>query len=164
MTGKASHMTASFKRRKSTTDVVFDVILYILCCIILIVVAYPIYFVVLASFSKPSDDANRFSGNAGIPFMYNTNGYGVLLNSGWASRFALGRAENLPGNEKVVKPAAPWALLEPDPECDPERWAIVTEGGDVDLFIMTGAEPLDILRGYYQLTGFPPMLPKWALG
>ncbi len=109
-------------------------------------------------------DANRYSGNAGIPFMYNTNRYGVLLNSGWASRFAIGRAENLPGNENVVKPAAPWTLFESNPETDPDSWAILTEGGDVDIFVITGAEPLDVLRGYYQLTGFPPMLPKWALG
>lgn len=109
-------------------------------------------------------DANRFSGNGGIPFLYNTQGYGALLNSGWASRFAIGRAEPLPGNEAVVKPAAPWALSERSPECNPDGWAILTEGGDVDLFILAGDQPLDVLAGYYQLTGFPPMLPKWALG
>ncbi len=57
MTGKAEHIAVRFVRRKSTTDVVFDCILYVLCCIILFVVAYPMYFVVLASFSKPSDIA-----------------------------------------------------------------------------------------------------------
>lgn len=45
------------RRRKSTADAVFDVLLYTVCALILFIVAYPMYFVVLASFSKPSDIA-----------------------------------------------------------------------------------------------------------
>lgn len=109
-------------------------------------------------------DANRFSGNGGIPFMINTGGYAVLLNSAWASRFFIGEAEPCDGNERVVKPAAPWGVHEPGPERDPRRFAIRTEGGEMDLFIIAGAGPEDWIRGYYDLTGYPPMLPKWAFG
>ncbi len=41
-------------KRKSKTDVIFDVINYIIMAIILFLVAYPIYFVVIASFSDPT--------------------------------------------------------------------------------------------------------------
>ncbi|NLG25875.1 MAG: hypothetical protein GX558_10995, partial [Clostridiales bacterium] len=109
-------------------------------------------------------DAGRYSGNAGIPFLLNSSGYGVLLNTSWAARIALGRAEPCEGNERVVKPAAPWPLAEPGPERDPEKWAAIVEGGDLDLFVLSGDDYGAIMRGYYEMTGHPPMPPKWALG
>lgn len=108
-------------------------------------------------------DHNRFSGNAGIPFLYNSQGYSVFLNSSWASRIALGKAQPCEGS-KDAPPNAPWAMDEIGDETDPLSWAITTEGGDIDLFISAGETPLEALRSYYELTGYPPMLPKWALG
>jgi alpha-glucosidase len=108
-------------------------------------------------------DGFRYSGNGGIPFLMTSRGYGVLLNSSWASRFAIGSARCQPSTSHA-KPAGPWAAGEPSGELHPERYAILTEGGDMDLFLIHGPEYRRIIRGYGELTGFPPLPPKWALG
>lgn len=41
-------------------------------------------------------DGFRYSGNGGIPFLMTSQGYGLLLNSSWASRFVLGKGNLLP--------------------------------------------------------------------
>ena len=38
------------------------------------------------------------------------------------------------------------------------------EVGTFDLYILGGPRPEDVLRAYAELTGFPAMPPKWALG
>lgn len=47
----------SLGKRRTRGDVVFDTCLYVFSVIMLIVVLYPLYFVVLASFSRPADVA-----------------------------------------------------------------------------------------------------------
>jgi putative aldouronate transport system permease protein len=42
----------------SLSDIIFDIILYIVFSFIFIIVAYPLYFIILASFSNPSDVQN----------------------------------------------------------------------------------------------------------
>lgn len=44
-------------KRRTNGDIVFDIFLYIISCLIFIIVAYPMWFVLLASFSKPADIA-----------------------------------------------------------------------------------------------------------
>lgn len=108
-------------------------------------------------------DGFRYNGNAGIPFLMTSQGYGILLNSSWASRFAIGKAEPSKST-KVAKPEGPWKANQHSGEDNPERFAILTEGGDMDLFIIHGPDYKSIIKGYYDLTGYPPLLPKWALG
>ncbi len=37
-------------------------------------------------------------------------------------------------------------------------------GDELDYYVISGDSPEAITRGYYQLTGRPPLLPKWAFG
>jgi len=108
-------------------------------------------------------DGFRYSGNAGIPFLMTSNGYGLLLNSSWASRFAIGKA--LPSEStSYAKPEGPWKADQHSGENHPERFAVLTEGGDMDLFVIYGPDYKTIIKGYSDLTGYPPIPPIWALG
>ena len=40
--------------RRQPKDVAFDVVLYLICAILLILILYPLWFIVIASFSDPS--------------------------------------------------------------------------------------------------------------
>ena len=42
------------KVRRQRKDVVFDVVLYTICALLLIVILYPLWFIIIASFSDPS--------------------------------------------------------------------------------------------------------------
>jgi len=108
-------------------------------------------------------DGFRYSGNGGIPFLMTSRGYGILLNSSWASRFAIGKAEPSKST-KVAKPEGPWKADEHSGENNPERFSILTEGGDMDILVIYGPDYKSIIKGYCDLTGYPPLLPKWALG
>ncbi|MEH2009780.1 glycoside hydrolase family 31 protein [Nostoc sp.] len=46
----------------------------------------------------------------------------------------------------------------------PGIWKMETRGGELDYYIIYGAEPAQILDTYTQLTGRMPLPPKWALG
>ena len=47
-------MTTAIKRffNRSMSDIIFDVVLFILCFAIFIIIAYPLYFIIIASFSN----------------------------------------------------------------------------------------------------------------
>lgn len=51
-------MIATFRQRRSTSDIIFDWVLFIMGLILLLIIAYPLYFVVLASFSDPQKVAS----------------------------------------------------------------------------------------------------------
>ncbi len=51
-------LAARIKRRRSTADLLFDFFLLVLGIIVFVVIAYPLYFVVLASFSDPGKVSN----------------------------------------------------------------------------------------------------------
>jgi len=109
-------------------------------------------------------NTHRRSGNAGVPFMMSSRGYGVFLNSSWASRFAVGKAEiAIRGSGDNLAPA-PWSWHEPSGENNPQVTSILLEDGPVDLFILAGNSPEKLLNGYASLTGYAPLVPKWALG
>jgi len=91
-------------------------------------------------------DGFRYSGNGGIPFLMISQGYGLLLNSSWASRFVLGDGKIAPKTADVTPPD-PWGE-ESSGEGHPLRGAIVLEGGDMDVFIIHGPDYPSILRGY----------------
>ena len=46
------------KKRKSTSERVFDIFVYGIAILLILVILYPLWFVIIASFSNPSDVAN----------------------------------------------------------------------------------------------------------
>ena len=65
------------KVRRQPRDVVFDVILYTICALLLLLILYPLWFIIIASFSDPSAVA---SGSVFIlPRGFTLDGYEALL-------------------------------------------------------------------------------------
>ena len=50
-----SAQTIHKSQKVSKADVVFNIILYGICGLILLLIAYPLYFIIIASFSNPSE-------------------------------------------------------------------------------------------------------------
>jgi alpha-glucosidase len=46
----------------------------------------------------------------------------------------------------------------------PDRYQLEAVGGELDYFVIHGATPADIVRGFTALTGRMPLPPRWALG
>lgn len=44
--------------KKTKNEIVFDVIIYTLAILLILLIVYPLWFVIIASFSDPSDVAN----------------------------------------------------------------------------------------------------------
>jgi alpha-glucosidase (family GH31 glycosyl hydrolase) len=108
----------------------------------------------------------RRSGNAGIPFLFSNRGYGLLLNSAWPTRFAIGRAEVADPPPEVAKQWAPspWGYGKSSGETNPDELAILLDEGIIDVFIVVRPSAETQLSAYVDLTGHAPMLPKWAFG
>ena len=68
---------------------------------------------------------------------------GVFLNNAWPSRFDFG-----------AERSGYW----------PPYASICADGGDLDLFLLTGPTPAAVLHQYHQLTGFPALPTKASLG
>ena len=65
------------KVRRQRKDVVFDVVLYTICALLLIVILYPLWFIIIASFSDPSAVAG---GHVWLwPVGFTMEGYQELL-------------------------------------------------------------------------------------
>lgn len=68
------------KKQASGKDIAFNIFLYALCILILIIIAYPLYFIIIASFSNPSEVAN---GNVWFwPSQFTVDGYKELFRHG----------------------------------------------------------------------------------
>jgi len=80
-------------------------------------------------------DFNYFS----IPFFMSSRGYGIFYNNTWETKFRFG--SDIPDE---------LSLESPGPNCD--------------LFFIHGPQPRQILANYLQLTGYPPLVPRYALG
>lgn len=108
--------------------------------------------------------SRRRSGNAGIPCCLSNRGYGLLLNSSWPSRFAIGRAEmsEMPTSPEFAP--APWGWQERSGETDPDQLAIILDHDQMDVFMICRDSFAEILSGFAELIGYSPMLPKWAFG
>ncbi len=65
------------KVRRQPKDVVFDVILYTICAVLLLVILYPLWFIVIASFSDPSAVAGGHVWLLPVGFTF--DGYEELL-------------------------------------------------------------------------------------
>ena len=67
----------SIRRRVTGKDLAFNIVLYAICIIILLIVVYPLYFIVIASFSNPTEVAN---GKVWLwPSQFTVDGYKEIL-------------------------------------------------------------------------------------
>ena len=74
-----------------------------------------------------------------VPFLISSKGYGLFINTGRRCVFELGTES-----------------------C--ETYSIQVDGPYLDLFIIAGASPANILHEYASLTGYAPVPPKWSFG
>lgn len=79
-----------------------------------------------------------------VPFFLNTNGYGVLVNSTYYSKFKLATVKN-------------------------DMYSFTTDTGGketsmMDYYFIHGSDLTDVISNYTDITGKPEMLPKWAFG
>lgn len=78
-----------------------------------------------------------------IPFYLSAGGaggaYGVLLDNTWRSGFDFGHR-------------------------DAGTVSFGADGGAVDYYVIAGPTPSRVVQRYADLTGHPPLMPKWALG
>src|SRR5678815_1827813 len=75
-----------------------------------------------------------------VPLLVSSRGYGLFFDNSWDAEVDLGRTE------------------------ETSSLVYTAEGGQLDIYILYGPEPKTILREYAELTGYPPMPPRWSLG
>lgn len=104
--------------------------------------------------------------NVGIPFYLSSEGYGLLLNSAWPARFAIGKAvvSDPPPSHSIPRAKSPWGWEVDSGETNAEQLSILLDYENMDVFLICRSEFDEMLRGYAELTGRTPMPPKWALG
>lgn len=107
----------------------------------------------------------RRSGNDSVPFLLSSENYGLFLDTSWPVRFNIGGdkvPERNTGNEWAP---SPWDWDLPSGEGNPNRLAVLIYGSKVaDFYIILGEDFNEIIRNYYEITGAPRLLPKWAYG
>lgn len=103
--------------------------------------------------------------NAALPFYFSSRGYGLLLNSSWPCRFAVGEAKvsDPPPAHSIQRSKGPWEWNESSGEEDPRDLSLLLEDGRMDVFVIL-REGDRAIQGYGELTGRTPMPPRWALG
>ena len=74
-----------------------------------------------------------------IPFFWTPDGFGIVVNTTRRLLVDLGHSS-------------------------PDWFGFRAQGGSLDYYFILGPEPAQILSAYTDLTGKPPMPPKWALG
>lgn len=103
-------------------------------------------------------------GNNTVPFYLSSRGYGLFIDTTYPVRIDFGLPK-VP--EKVVGyelTPAPYEWEKPACENQPDSIALlVWEDILLDIYVILG-EFDEILKRYYELTGFPTLLPKWAYG
>ncbi|MBC7319588.1 glycoside hydrolase family 31 protein [bacterium] len=107
----------------------------------------------------------RRSGNDSVPFLLSSENYGLFLDTSWPVRFNIG-GDKIPekntGNEWAP---SPWDWDLPSGEGNPNRLVVLLYGSKVgDFYIILGEDFNEIIRNYYDITGLPRLLPKWAYG
>jgi alpha-glucosidase len=73
----------------------------------------------------------------GLPFFYDTAGFGLFIDNPWKAEFDLGTS-------------------------GPIKYSAA--GGPIRFFVMDAPDPFSLLDSYTSLTGRPPMPPLWSLG
>lgn len=107
----------------------------------------------------------RRSGNDSVPFLLSSENYGLFLDTSWPVRFNIG-GDTVPdkntGNEWAP---SPWNWDLPSGEGNPDKLVVLLYGSKVaDFYIILGEDFNKIIRNYYEITGTPRLLPKWAYG
>lgn len=85
-------------------------------------------------FTRPSSTMQ-----VNIPYVYSPRGWGVLFDNPWTGYFDMAHS-------------------------NPDEWFYRTDGGEYSFYVLHRDTPEGLLRGYYDLTGYFPMFPKWTLG
>jgi alpha-glucosidase len=109
----------------------------------------------------------RYPCVTGIPFVLSSAGWGVVLNSGYPSRFVVGDARLAPppvNPKQAMLAPAPWPGDSHTGEAAPDRIAIVVDAPGIEFFVLLGDTPADVLHLHHVLTGGASMLPAWGLG
>ncbi len=79
----------------------------------------------------------RVGSHIPCPLLLSTRGYGVFFHNPHDASVAIDKAGGI---------------------------AYEAAGGAVDFYFILGPSFDEVIRGYYEVTGFPPLLPKWAFG
>ena len=74
-----------------------------------------------------------------VPLIISSGGYGLFINTGRRCVFELGTES-----------------------C--ESYSIQVDGPYLDLFMMAGSTPAEVIEAYASLTGYAPVPPKWSFG
>ena len=93
-------------------------------------------------FLKVTADPKEDNGQSHVvvPFFLSSRGYGILVNTHLYSTFQMAEEEN------------------------PDTVVISTPGDSMDLFMIYGPLPRQIVARYVEITGPPAIPPKWGLG
>ncbi|MGC8971800.1 MAG: TIM-barrel domain-containing protein [bacterium] len=107
----------------------------------------------------------RRSGNDSVPFLLSSENYGLFLDTSWPVRFNIG-GDKVPdkntGNEWAP---SPWNWDLPSGEGNPNKLVVLLYGSKIaDFYIILGEDFNKIIRNYYEITGIPRLLPRWAYG
>jgi alpha-glucosidase (family GH31 glycosyl hydrolase) len=105
---------------------------------------------------------SRRSGNCGIGFYMSDAGYGFLLDSVSDARFRFGKSK-APELDRLGEIMVP-SLWKEEDELFEEEARLEIHDSFADLYIFTGMNYADLLKQYYNLTGNPRPMPKWAYG
>ncbi len=105
----------------------------------------------------------RRSGSASIPFYTSSNGYGLLLNNAYPSRFCVGKAVPAERPNAYMWAPAPWEWNVSSGETDSREMSIILDNKRMDVFLMCG-DAFEVQSLYQKLTGYAPIPPKWAFG
>lgn len=74
-----------------------------------------------------------------IPYVYSPVGYGVLFDNTWPGTFDFGVT-------------------------NAESWSYEAENGSFTFYVTNDNNLHALQKNYYELTGYPPLPPKWSLG
>ncbi|HPC78494.1 MAG TPA: glycoside hydrolase family 31 protein, partial [bacterium] len=107
----------------------------------------------------------RRSGNGSIPFLLSSQNYGLFLDTSWPVRFNIGGDKIPEKNLGEDWAPSPWNWDLPSGEGNPNRLSVLIYGSQVaDFYILLGEDFNRIIRNYYEVTGTPRLLPRWAYG
>ena len=76
-----------------------------------------------------------------IPFVWSSRNWGVFFHTPCAVTHGLG-----------------------DPNWSHRSYAAIVDAPHLDVFLLAGDQPQDLIGHYHFLTGAPPMVPRWGLG
>ena len=74
-----------------------------------------------------------------IPYVYTSSGYGVFFDNSYPGYFDLAKS-------------------------NPKAWSYRADGGIYTYYFIKGKNLQKLQTSYYELTGYPPLPPKWAFG